>query len=320
MKELEKVLILAGGFATRLWPLTEKRAKPLLPLAGKPLIGHIIEKIPPHLEILISTNTCFEDGFLALKRQYPDRKIELFIEDSHSDSVKTGALRAIGLVIEQFAITSPLLVIAGDNYFDFRLEDFLKNYQGNTLLAAYDSKSLNQAKQFGVVEVEGDRLSTFAEKPENPASTLISTGCYLFCPEHLSLIVEYSRNSSDNLGKMFEHLLKKGELVDVFQFNSIWMDIGSFESYLDAHRLLCGQNQISASSSLVNCQLGKAVSVAEGCRIEDSTLDEVIILENCTIKDARLRRSIIDQDCVIEGIDLDHKMIREGSSISGKSA
>ncbi|MDZ4216777.1 MAG: sugar phosphate nucleotidyltransferase, partial [Candidatus Gracilibacteria bacterium] len=280
-------LILAGGFATRLWPLTEKRAKPLLPLAGKSLIRHILDKIPTDMRVIISTNRAFEEDFTALQKDLPDQQIEVFIEDSANDNSKVGALAATALVIERFEISTPLLLIAGDNYFGFELVDFLKSYEGKTLLASYDTKSLEMARQFGVLSVEGKRMTSFVEKPHDPPSTLISTGCYLFSPDHLSAIVEYSRTAADNLGGIFEYLLQLGEEVEVFSFEEMWIDIGSFESYLSAHRSLMRQNQIDPSSRVTNSHLGAAVDIAANCEIDNCEMDEVIVMEGCVIRNAR---------------------------------
>lgn len=311
-------VILAGGFATRLWPLTEKRAKPLLPLAGKPLIHHIIDSIPEETRIILSTNQVFEDDFLALQRRYANREIEIFIEDSQDDKSKKGALGATSMVIEHYRIDTPLLLIAGDNYFGFSLQDFLAAYTGRTLLASYDTKSLQAARQFGVVSVDGKRLVGFQEKPHDPSSTLVSTGCYLFAPKHLPFIREYSQQSADNLGGIFEYLLQKGEEVEVFSFSENWLDIGSFESYLAAHRLLSQENRIADDAIVVRSQLGKAVEIDEHCRVEDSELDEVILMEGCIVRNARLRGCIVDKNSMIENVDLDHKMIRAGTRIQGE--
>lgn len=317
MKEQTTALILAGGFATRLWPLTEKRAKPLLPLAGKPLIQHILEKIPAGIPVIISTNQVFRDDFQELLKLFPERKITIFIEDSTQEKTKKGALGATALVIEEFNISSPLLLIAGDNYFGFSIEDFLGKYTGNTLLASFDTKSLQDAKQFGVLEVSGNQLMGFEEKPENPRSTLISTGCYLFSPQHLGFIQEYSKLRSDNLGGIFEYLLQKQEHVEVVTFTQPWIDIGSFESYLSAHRLLSTQNRISERSELRQCQIGEAVEIGDDCVLEDCDIEHSIVMEGCRISNARIRGCIIDRNCVIEGVDLDHKMIRAGAVIRG---
>jgi glucose-1-phosphate thymidylyltransferase len=317
MSEAPTALILAGGFATRLWPLTEKRAKPLLPLAGKPLICHIIDRIPLTIPIIISTNRVFQEDFVGLKHSYPERNISIFIEDSTDDKAKKGALGATSLTIESFGITTPLLLIAGDNYFGFDMEDFLKSYSGKTLLASYDTKSLQTARQFGVLEVAGKRLVSFVEKPLDPPSTLISTGCYLFSPAHLPFIQEYAKKSADNLGGIFEYLLQKNEEIDVYSFTEEWIDIGSFESYLDAHRLLSKENRIASTTRLVNSILGESVEIGENCLLEGAEIENSILLENCVIKNARIRGCIIDKNCVIEGVDLDRKMIRAGSRIHG---
>ncbi len=312
-QEKPTVLLLAGGFATRLWPLTEKRAKPLLPLAGKPLIRHIIDGLPEDFPIIISTNQQFEAAFLVLKEDYPDRDLQIFIEDSASDKHKKGALAATALVIERFGISTPLLLIAGDNYFGFSLQDFWNSYTGKTLLASYDTKSLEAAKQFGVLSVENGKLASFVEKPLDPPSTLISTGCYLFEPDHLAHIADYSQIAADNLGGIFEYLLEKKAHIKVFPFEEEWIDIGSFESYLQAHAQLLEGQRIHPSAQVSDTEIGKSVDIGADCIVENSSLDQVIIMEGCTVRNARLRACVIDKDCIIEGIDLDRKMIREGT-------
>lgn len=313
------VLLLAGGFATRLWPLTEKRAKPLLPLAGKALIRHIIDGLPEDFPVIISTNQQFEEAFLALKQDYPKRNLEIFIEDSASDKHKKGALAATALVIERFGIANPLLLIAGDNYFGFSLQDFWDSYQGRTLLASYDTKSLEAAKQFGVLSVEDGKLASFVEKPMDPPSTLISTGCYLFEPDHLAHISDYSQIAADNLGGIFEYLLEKEAHIDVFPFEEEWIDIGSFDSYLQAHGQLLEGQRIHETAKVTDSELGSGVDIGPNCVVENSVLDQVILMDGCTIRNARLRGCVIDKDCVIDGVDLDRKMIREGTVLRAES-
>ncbi len=80
-----KIIILAGGFATRLWPLTENKAKPLLHLKDRPLISHIVEKLPKDMEIIVSTNAVFEEGFKNWVKNFPNHKIKIFVEDSAAD-------------------------------------------------------------------------------------------------------------------------------------------------------------------------------------------------------------------------------------------
>lgn len=312
------VLLLAGGFATRLWPLTEKRAKPLLPLAGKPLIQHIIDALPTGMRIILSTNQVFEKAFLDLVGNDPDRKIDVFVEDSQQDRGKLGALAAVSLAIEHFSITSPLLLIAGDNYFGFRMEDFLRAYSGKTLLASFDTRSLQRARQFGVLEVKGRRLVSFAEKPLDPASTLISTGCYVFSPSDLHQIRRAAGISADHLGGVFEYLLKQGSEIEVFSFEEPWIDIGSFESYLEGHRLLLPGQRISSTATVKESRLGEAVEIGDHCTLEGCELENVMIFRGSKIRNSRLRGCIIDECCDIEEVDLDHKMIRSGTVLKAR--
>ena len=133
----------------------------------------------------------------------------------------------------------------------------------------------------------------------------------------MKLIQDYSRISSDNLGGIFEYMLRQGEEAEVFTFKEEWIDIGSFESYLSAHRSLSKHNQISESASVEDSELGSAVEIAKNCRIQNCRLDQVIVMEGCQLKNVRLRGCIIDKNCRLEDVDLDYKMIREGAVIKG---
>ena len=146
--------ILAGGFATRLWPLTEKRAKPLLPLAGKPILTHIVEKIPQNIPITVSTNAVFQDGFEKWKEGI-GREVEILIEDTNHDDHKLGALGAVAKWVTDAKIEEDVLLLTGDNYIGFELTDFIEAYNKDTpLLAAHDIKDKEQAKSFGTVVLD----------------------------------------------------------------------------------------------------------------------------------------------------------------------
>ncbi|MBN2306625.1 NDP-sugar synthase, partial [Candidatus Peregrinibacteria bacterium] len=237
-----KCIILAGGFATRLWPLTENKAKPLLHLKDRPLISHIVEKLPEDTEIIISTNAVFEKEFQEWAKNFKDRNIKIFVEDSEGDEMKKGALGATALVIETERVDEDLMLLAGDNYFGFEMQDMLNKFAENPLLAVYDIKDKEKAKKFGVVVQQDGKAVEFQEKPEEPKSTLVSTGCFVFPAKNLKDIVHYAREKSDDLGGIFEYLTGKGETIDVFHFEEPWVDIGSYEAYLQANKdLLAGE-------------------------------------------------------------------------------
>ena len=312
-----KVIILAGGFATRLWPLTENKAKPLLHLKDKPIISHIVEKLPQNIEVIVSTNAVFENEFKKWAKDYPDKNLKIFVEDSASDDFKKGALGATAFVIGEEKIDEDLMLIAGDNYIEFDMDSFIDHFDENPLLAAYDIRDLNKAKKFGVVVQQEGHVSEFQEKPENPKSTLVSTGCYIFPQRNLKDIVDYAKEKNDDLGGIFEYLLKKNEPIKVFRFDEGWIDIGSFDAYLKANKELIGdqiieQNNVTKEG---NNEFIGGIFLGDNVYVKDSVLDNVVVLKNCHIDNCVIRNCVLDENCTLKNLDLSHKMIRQGSHI-----
>ncbi len=312
-----KCIILAGGFATRLWPLTESKAKPLLHLKDRPLISHIVEKLPADTEIIISTNAVFEEEFTEWTKQFPEKNLKVFVEDSAGDDFKKGALGATALVIETENIDEDLMLLAGDNYFGFEMEAMLERFGGNPLLAAYDIQDLDKAKKFGVVVQRNGKAVEFQEKPDQPKSTLVSTGCFLFPAKNLKDIVHYAKEKNDDLGGVFEYLTEKGEEIDVFRFDEPWVDIGSYEAYLQANKDLL-EDQVIEQDGVKkegNNEFSGGVYLGEKVTVRNSVIEHSVILGNCEIDNCVIRNCVIDENCNLKNLDLSHKMIRQGSVI-----
>jgi Nucleoside-diphosphate-sugar pyrophosphorylase involved in lipopolysaccharide biosynthesis/translation initiation factor 2B, gamma/epsilon subunits (eIF-2Bgamma/eIF-2Bepsilon) len=193
-------LILCGGFATRLEPITLFVPKPLLPIRGKPIVDYILENVSRNgvERIVISTNKKFADQFMYWKTHREavnglHNRIEMVIEPTMHNGEKYGAIRGINHAIEKAHFGNDLLIIAGDNFYDFDLSALIRHFNATRrpTIAVYDVGSLEQAKRFGVVTVRGSRVVGFQEKPESPQSTLISTGIYIFPRETLKRFKEY---------------------------------------------------------------------------------------------------------------------------------
>jgi len=313
---LMRAFILAGGFATRLWPLTEKRAKPLLPLAGKPIIEHIMEQIPQNVPVNISTNALFETGFIEWLQNRNDTRTNLLIEQTVKDDQKLGALGAVAQWIEQEHVADDVLLLTGDNYFGFSLQTFLESAPpGKTLLAAYDIGNTERARAFGTVVTDAhDTVTAFEEKPSNPRTTLVSTGCSLLPRHILPILVEHAQTHPDNVGGLFEELLKQGEIVQCFAFTEPWFDIGSFHAYMEATKELVGDNvRIAHSSTCEKTKTEGSVLIGEHCRVRNATLTNVVLFEGCTVENCELRNCIVDTGCSLQNIDLSGKMLRAGT-------
>jgi len=225
-----KCLILAGGFATRLYPLTASRAKALLEYKGKPIINHIVDKIPPNMDIMVSINKKFESDF-SRWQQGLDREVEILVEEALSEHQKLGAVSSLSYWIESRSIVEDLLAIAGDNYFEFNMAQFIAAYNGkNALVAVYDIGDKDKASQFGVVQLEGHRIAEFQEKPAIPESSLVATACYIFPRRIFPLLHRYCQEGKrDNLGSFISYLIDQDE-VHAYTFTELWLDIGSVEN------------------------------------------------------------------------------------------
>lgn len=318
-----KAFILAGGFATRLWPLTEKRAKPLLPLAGKPLLTHIVEKIPRAIPITVSTNAAFAGGFEEWKKTMPGREITIVIEETTKDAEKLGTNGALAQWIRSQQIDDDLLLITGDNYLGFSIEEFIASARpDHALIAAYDIGDLAKASAFGTIIIkETDRLpltayrlspvSGFEEKPSHPKTSLVSTGCYVLPRTFLPIVLSYADDHPDHIGGIFEEFLRQKKNIDCFRFTEPWFDIGSFESYLEATKALVSERiQKSDDAEILNTTCDGSVVLGKRSRVTGSVLRDAVIFDDCIIDNCVLERCIIDNGCRLQGIDLSGKMVR----------
>lgn len=312
--------ILAGGFATRLWPLTEKRAKPLLPLAGKPILTHLVERIPKDIPVTVSTNAAFEADFRAWAKSVHRPGIAIRIEGTVKDDEKLGALGAVRQWIEDEAIDDDILLLTGDNYLGCSFEAFLGHrVPGEALIAAWDIGDPAKASPFGTVVADGDRVTAFEEKPALPKTSLISTGCSWLPKSSLPVLTEYAKRHPDNVGGIFEELLRRGVGVRCFVFREPWFDIGSFEAYREATKALVGEKILRQENVVLEASVCEGtVVLGEGSRVERSRLTNVTLFPGCTVADCELEDCILDDGCVLRGIDLRGKMLRAGTRLEAK--
>lgn len=313
-----RTFILAGGFATRLWPLTEHRAKPLLPLVGKPILTHIVEKLPADFHVTVSTNAAFEEHFDAWQKDV-GRPVTVYIESALHDDTKLGALRAVADWVTREAIDEDVLLLTGDNYLGFDMAEFLKAYRpGTPLLASYDIGDLEHAKKFGTVLLgqDGKTITGFEEKPAEPKSTFISTGCSVLPAAVLPILVEYAKEHADNVGGIFEEFLRRNMAVDAFTFDEAWFDIGSFEAYLQATELLVGDALVQGEKArFEESERTGSVVLGNGTDVVRSKLTNTVIFNDCFIEDCVLENCIIDNGCSLRGVELSGKMLRADTTL-----
>ena len=242
------VLILAAGYATRLYPLTLTKAKPLLEVAGKPIIEWVLDNldgVPDVGTIYIVTNDKFSSAFQAWADQYQDRhrkfKIKIVNDGSTSDDDKLGAIGDINFVVSREELAdSPLFIVAGDNLFSESLAgfgEFAKKTEAT--VAVYDVGDKEAIKKYGNIDIDAEGTIThFEEKPEKPRSTLAAIALYYYSPKVLALVPTYlaAGNSPDQPG-LFVQWLYPRQPVRTFQLQGKWLDIGSKETLEEADKI-----------------------------------------------------------------------------------
>jgi glucose-1-phosphate thymidylyltransferase len=243
-----KVIILAAGYATRLYPLTLKQPKPLLPVAGKPMIEYVLDNLAPigDLErIYVVTNAKFTEHFQKWADHYRATKSRLnftIVNDGSTDDTnKLGAIGDIHFVLKTKKVDDDLIVVAGDNLFSEVLTGFGEfcRQKNAPVLALYDVGDLEQIKKFNSISTGGDgRITFFEEKPKKPTSTLTGIGLYFYPKSALPLIRQYitEGNNPDQPGRLVQWLYTRTPFY-TWRVPGIWYDIGSKESLEAANKI-----------------------------------------------------------------------------------
>ncbi len=240
-----KAIILAGGYATRLRPLTDDLSKCLLPIGGRPMLDWLLDRVELVEEIdavHVVTNHRFAQDFQHWAMFKPG--VTVHDDGTTSNDDRLGAIGDVAFTLERAGIVDDdVIVIAGDNLFDYDLQDFVDFWRGKgvaSAVAVRDVGDLRLASQYGVVELDADdRVVAFEEKPAEPVSTLCATATYIYHREHLPLVARYlaEGNAPDQSGSFFEWLRAR-EPVYGFWFTGAWLDIGDREQLLLADNML----------------------------------------------------------------------------------
>jgi glucose-1-phosphate thymidylyltransferase len=242
------VLILAAGYATRLYPLTRTKAKPLLDVAGKPMVEWVLDNLAPVPDIetiYVVTNAKFADDFQRwaddYKQRNPKLQFKIINDGSTDDANKLGAIGDINLVLTRENLgTSDLIVVAGDNLFSEPLTGFVDAARGSVAtLATYDVGDLDAIKKYASITTDGDGVITdFEEKPAKPKSTLAGIALYYYSREVVAMFATYlvAGNNPDQPGRFVQWLYTR-QPVKTFQIRGTWFDIGSKETLEEANEI-----------------------------------------------------------------------------------
>lgn len=338
-----KAIILAGGYGTRLYPLTLRTPKPLLPVSGKPVIVHTIESLAAAgiTEIVVSMNSsqkkmmdCIGDG-----KKFGAR-IEYVVEPGKGEEAKLGAVGGLKYVFSRIGTPDECLVLGGDNFIhglDFsKLRGFHSEKRAHATLVLYELEDEREAEKFGIAKVDSRGMITgFREKPKpsESAGRLASTAIYHFGSrflENLPRFLEHKRRMGekpDKLGELFEHFV--GELdIAGYAYRGHWGDIGSPESYLETNRhamrlLKMGTDVRDKAKVDASAKLLRPIIIEEGVTVGAGAVIgpySQVMHRSKVGEGARVRESIIFEDVEIgSGCKVDGAVV-DGSCKVGEKA
>ena len=245
-----KVIIPVAGYATRLYPLTKDKPKALLEIQGKPILEHILKKVeelPAVSEIFVVSNDKYFQNFDQWIKGFESKiPIKVLNDGTKSNEDRIGQIGDIQLAIEDFDSDDDLLIISGDNLFNFGLGpvyDFFKE-KNEIVNALYDIKDLESAKQLGVMSIDSKTglVVSFEEKPAEPKSTNVSLGIYFFPKDKVKEIKAFldKGGKADKIGYLMADLSQKKELYG-FVYLEQWFDIGFKAALEQAEKEFTGE-------------------------------------------------------------------------------
>lgn len=329
-------IILAGGYAKRLWPLTGSFPKALLAIAGKPVLHHSIEsvaKIPDLQRLIIAIDEGHTTLFAEAIKTFKESSGIQIILSAHKERSKTVLKSPIEKLSELLINakenglkSSRLLVVGADNVFGFPLAEFadFQRQAANSCIAIQSRPASRDASEFGVPTLDqGGRVIKFDEKPVKRMSyTMISTACYIFLREDIELVHTYLNDSpEETLGSFIRWLAARRDLTG-FKFPDEWFDIGTRDGILSANRFLLYKdarsqthpNLVSGRSHIID-----PVFIDKNVIIQDSTIGpNVYISSRSKIINSVIKNSIIYGDSKIVDCDLENSIIGTGSVVEGR--
>ena len=233
-----QALVLAGGYGTRLGELTRNRSKVLLPVAGRPMIEWVLERafaLPQVERAVVVTNDRFYGDFKAWRAAYrSDCPVRVLNDGTTSNENRLGAVGDVLFAIEHEAIADDLLIMAGDNIFDFDLQPMAEMLVDRGSCAAlYDVGSLEAARRYSNASLSScGRITAFEEKPPNPHSSAVVVALYMYRAADLALFKQFS-DEGHNLDLIGGFLQWAHRQTPVYGcgFEGRWWDIGDRAEY-----------------------------------------------------------------------------------------
>jgi mannose-1-phosphate guanylyltransferase len=287
-------VILAGGFGTRLRPLTYTTPKPLLPVANKALIEYTLDALPPEVdEVALAVGYKAEAMEAHFQRHPPKQSLRVVVE---SKPLGTGG--AIRNAIEELGNTEETFLVRNADLLDtLPIPRMVEFHRKQNALATISLWTVEDPSPFGVAKMNGPRIEFFVEKPkrEDAPTNLINAGTYLLEPEVLDYFPDERDGEVSIERSVFPELVATDRGMAGFPFEGHWVDCGRPDTYLDAHRaIMNGQVKLGRGARMSGETKGFAAIGANAVVEADARLEDSILLPGAHVeRGATLVRSIV---------------------------
>jgi glucose-1-phosphate thymidylyltransferase len=236
-----KAVILAAGYATRLYPLTLDRPKALLEVGGRPMLDRLLEQVDGVDgldEVYVATNSKFADAFREWSAGRSGLPVRIVDDGTVDEESRLGAIGDLDLAIREAGLDDDLLVLAGDNLFSESLTPFpaFAIAKGGAALGVYDVGDLEAIRRYAVIELDADdRVTRLEEKPDEPRSTLAGIALYFYPRSVLDFVARYlaEGNNPDQPGRLVQWLYPRTPVYG-WRVPGRWYDVGSKETLAEA--------------------------------------------------------------------------------------
>ncbi len=313
-----QAIILAGGYGTRLSPLTYTIAKPMLPLLNEPMIKYLIKSLPKGTEIIVAANYKKEQ----LEDFFEKEGINAFVNTEPKPLGTAGAVKNAEKYID-----GTFLVLNGDIISSINMRNFIKYHKQKNAKVTISLWPVKNVEEYGVVDIDSNgKITRFVEKParHEAPSNLINAGAYCLEPDILDYIERDKFTSME--AEIFPKVIEDGHPFFGFTFNGFWIDVGRLSSYIEANKILLKRKRKKYVSG-ENCTIKgtiKQSSIGNNCFIDEgSSIISSIIYDNVTVgKNVLIENSVIADNAVVESCSTiknsivgEGEIIREGAKI-----
>jgi glucose-1-phosphate thymidylyltransferase len=316
MEEL-KGLILSGGRGTRLRPITHTSAKQLVPVANKPVLFYGIEAMAQagirEVGIIIAPETGDEIRSAVGDGSQFGVSVSYLVQDE-----PLGLAHAV-LTAEPFLGRQPFVMYLGDNLLQGGITDLVEAFRRNQPDALILLTPVPDPQNYGVAELDGDRVVRLVEKPPEPATDLALVGVYMFTASvhDAARAIEPSPRGELEITDAIQWLVDSGQRVEPHVVQGWWKDTGRLEDMLEANRLILDNIEERVEGELIESQVDGRVVVEPGARLERSNVrGPAIIGAGARLIDAYIGPyTAIGEGCLIENAEVEHSILLAGSSV-----